>query len=99
MSRSIDDIIDTLRSKGIQCTPVPHNSYTLTHSLTNDEFDVVIKDVVQQHNLKPQNKDWFPGTCTGNLDDYGYYVCPVVYDEYDEGDFDMCIMTDAIYFC
>lgn len=95
----IDDIIESFRLNGVKCDYVPHNSYTLTHSLDQTQFDALVKAIATHHNLKPQHADWFPGTCTGDLSDYGYYVCPVVYDQYEEGDFDMCIMNDAIYYC
>ena len=95
----IEDIIDSLKLNGIECSFIPHNSFKLEHSLNAVQFDQLIKAIVKHHNLKPQHKDWFPGTCTGDSSDFGYYVCPVIHDQYEEDDFDMCIMPDAVYFC
>lgn len=95
----IRDIIDALRLNGIECEYVPHTSYTLSHSLPTHQFDELIKAIAVHFNLKPQNPNWFPGTCTGDQSDFGYYVCPANHDQYEEGDFDMCIANDAVYYC
>jgi len=96
---SIDNIFETLYHNGIITKYVPHNCVTLTHNLSTEQFDKIINDMMVSHNLKPQNPDWFPGSPTGSSEDFGYYVCPVDPDQYDEGDFDMCISITEIQYC
>jgi hypothetical protein len=55
--------------------------------------------VLLQFPIKPQDDAWMPGTPTGNMDDHGFYICPVDLDQWDEDDFDMFISFGEIHWC
>ena len=94
----IDQILDTLRLNEVKVIePVIHaTAATLEHKLSVDEFDNLVMTLMVHHGLQPQNPDWFPGTPTGDPEDFGYYICPITNEDWDEGQFDMVIMYDSI---
>ena len=88
----IEQILNTLKLNQIQIIgPLVAGEVTLEHELTDDEFDKLILAMMPHHELKPQNPEWFPGTPTGDPEDFGYYVCPINPSDWNCGDFDMVI--------
>lgn len=99
LGRSIPiNIINTLNMNEVKTHKSLTGDYIIVHNKTQQQFDKLIKELCVHHGLKAQHSDWFPGTPTGHVDDFGYYVCPIEPDE-EVGDFDMVITMGHISYC
>jgi hypothetical protein len=88
IQRKIESILVTMALNGISSIKEDRCAYSLTHTLSESEFDKTIKTIKIHHNLKSQFND----SCPTNIDDeWGYYLQPVDSKEYDEED-DFCMM-------
>lgn len=97
---SINDIVESMRQSGIAAEAIPNRmTYKLTHNLSKSDFEQTIRGLLGQWSLNPQRADWMPGSPTGNDEDWGFYVYPKFPDDWEEGDFDLCIAFDEIYWC
>lgn len=96
---SLEQIVAAIRLRGFTVVAIPHMSYSLEHSYTKEEFQTIIKDVLEQFEVIPQDEDWYPGSPTNDPDHWGFYIRPQYMDLWEEGDFDMAIHFDGIYWC
>jgi hypothetical protein len=98
---TIEQIFDTLKLNGIEVvdTLVPAGAVSLVHHLNEDEFENIILAMIVHHEMKPQNPNWCPGTPTGESSDYGYYICPNRWADWNDGDFEMLITSNSITWC
>ena len=103
----VTDIFNALTNAGLTLTPVYSNEFKVSHSLTALQFDAVVKAVVKEFELEPQNSQWFPGnpaedeTAEGFVsDEFGYYIQPINPDDWDdEGEFYMLISNNLVTWC
>ena len=93
------NVVRMLQDANVEVQLTASGNYTLSHTLTSQEFDVVVKHIMTALNLKPQHVDWCPGSPTGDDFDNGYYVCPVEPREFDGDDFNMVIQNDFVSWC
>ena len=96
---SINNIFEKLNEFGIKSKETPHCYSVLYHHFCQEDFENIVRIVLLQFPIKPQDDAWMPGTPTGNMDDHGFYICPVDLDQWDEDDFDMFISFGEIHWC
>jgi hypothetical protein len=85
---TLERLIAGLCTKGISIYSDDGFNLKIKSPPSISEFDFIVCAIMREFKLRPQSTEYsFPGTPTGDVEDFGWYLQPYDPSTWEEGDF------------